>query len=297
MNRLVIFVALMIPVAAGATGDPPVTLREMLAQAMSRGAITYPAYKGQWQLILAPAYVKAQDSRKGLSNDLNGYGFTAAATYGLSRHWTAGFMAGYAKVRGPRTFGISPADSNGYHAPLATTKLGTAPGGYDRGAGVMTFMSAIWDHWTGDNFRLPVTMGVGYLSLEENADNPSIGLKHYGEVRSPAVAVGAAPAFNLGRLFRLTSYLIVVQPLNAGEGHIVDYNPSNGVENRRLDYSRDSAPMETMVPIFGIDLTYRPWGLGFSYIPAIEGATAYSLKWTHRWGPKSADDVKDRPTP
>ncbi|OGR98124.1 MAG: hypothetical protein A2V88_06150 [Elusimicrobia bacterium RBG_16_66_12] len=126
--------------------------------------------------MLAPAYLQAKDSRKGLSNDLDGLGFTAAATYGMSRHWSAGFMASYAKVKGPRTFGTCPPDTRGRQACLSTTKSGTAGGAYDRGSGFMTFASAVWDHWTGDNFRLPVTMGVGYPDLEETADNASLGL-------------------------------------------------------------------------------------------------------------------------
>lgn len=284
---LVLSLILTAPAIANATGDPPVVLREMLGQSMSRGVITYPIFKGQWQVKVAPAYVKAKDTRKGEWNDLDGYAFSAAATHGLSRHWSAGLLLGYGKVKGPRNFGFRAPDGQ----ELTTTKNKDAIRADDDGSGFMGFAAAIWDHWTGDNFRLPVYMGIGYMNLEEKADDKSLGLRHSGKVSSPLIAFGAAPGFDLYKGLRFTSYLVVAIPTNAGTGEIIDYNPVTGRVNSRVAYSQDSDALESSMPVMGLELTYRPWGLGFGYTPAIEGATAYSVKWTHRWGPQTAAEA------
>lgn len=277
------------PVVANATGNPPVVLREMLGQAMSRGVITYPIFKRQWQVKLSPAYVTAKDTRTGQWNDLDGYGLTAAATRGLSAHWSAGLMLGYTQVKGPRSFLLRAPDGQ----ELQTLKDRNAIRADDDGKGFIAVATAIWDHWTGDNFRLPVYMGIGYMDLEETADDKVRGLRHSGKTSSPLVAIGAAPAFNVYKGLRFTTYLMMAMPTDAGKGEIVDYNPATGRVNSRVGYSQESDPIESGVPIMGVELTYVPWGLGFGYTPPIEGATAYSLKWTRRWGPQTAAEAKD----
>lgn len=287
-----LLVALLFPAWANATGDPPMIMSQMIGQALSRSMVTYPMYPGELQLKVAPGYIVAKDSRGGWSNDLKGGALTAAATYGLGRHWSVSWMAGYAKESGEGAFGLSPSGQPGQMIqPISAPGKPNPFQGHDEGNGFMTSVGAVWDHWTGDNFRLPVYMGLGFLSLEEKVDNTTNGLRRSGKVSSPTVSLGVVPGVNLGKLFRFTGYFMLVEPLDAGSGTIADYNPATGRVITQLDYKRPGG-MESAVPVMGIELTYRPWGLGVGYSPAIEGATSYSLKWTRRWGPQAEADVR-----
>ena len=284
---------LLFPALASATGDPPMILQEMLGQAMSRGMVTYPLYKGQLQLKVAPGYIVAKDSRSGLSNNLKGGALTTALTYGLSEHWSLAWMMGYAKQSGTGVFGLAASGQPGQlmQSLNVGAKANGSFAGNDEGSGFVTSVNAVWDHWTGDNFRLPVYMGIGYLNLEEKVQNAALGLRRKGSVSSPAASVGVVPGVNLGKLFRFTGFLLMTTPFDAGKGEVVDETPLVGVTGApRLDYKRPGG-FEATVPIMGVELTYRPWGLSFGYTPAIEGATSYSLQLTRRWGPKTAAEV------
>ena len=87
--------------------------------------------------------------------------------------------------------------------------------GAGHGSGVVATVSAIWDHWDGDGFRLPVYLGGGVMSISEQADLPGVGMKRTADVTSPALLVGASPAFNIWK-FRAVTYFMITAAFDPG---------------------------------------------------------------------------------
>jgi hypothetical protein len=261
---------------------------------MSRSVLTYPMREGVFQTKFAPSYVTVNgDTRSpnggGMYNKMAGYGMTAAVTYGFTDHWGVSLLAGYTNISGERS--VSFRDNSGALIMTPPAKVGgvNAPQliGAGQGHGIVATVSAVWDHWEGDGFRLPVYAGGGIMSISEQADHAGFGIKRSADVTSPAILVGAAPSFNIWK-FRAVTYFMLTAALNPGTGSIVDYNPANGVTNTRTNYALVGG-LDSAFPIAGIELTYRPWGVGFTFAPDIdgEGAQSYGLKWSREWGAKA----------
>jgi len=271
-----------------AVGEPHSTTAEGLNQALSRGVVPYPIHKGERQRKIALTFLdvdlKALQKQRVVKQD--GWAFTGAITYGLSEHWGIGFTGAYCKLSGPHSL-------NNYGSPHRHTPFNSPKLPYDKtvmgdgsGEAYAGLVSLIWDYRTGDKFRLPIYFGTGYMSVKARAENRQLGLKVTGEVHSAVLHWGFAPSFNLSK-FRTVLFFMRAEPLDPGKGEIVDYNPTTGEVNNRAESKLSSGgflPKDAGLAALGLEFTYKPWGLGFTYIPPREGASAYGLKWTHRWG-------------
>jgi len=280
---------------AQALGDPPMIVMQSLGAVMSQSVLTYPLRGGVFQSKLVPSYITSNgDERQpnggGFYSKMSGWGLTTAMTYGFTDHWGVSLLAGYTNINGDRT--LSFRDNNGTLIVAPPARLNgagsTAPmlitAGH--GYGLVATASAIWDHWTGDGFRLPVYLGGGVMSISEQADHAGYGVKRVADVTSPALLVGLAPSFNIWK-FRAVTYFMVTAALNPGTGSIIDYNPQTGAVNNKTNFPLVGG-LDSAFPIAGLELTYRPWGLGFTYAPDVagEGAQSYGLKWSREWGGK-----------
>lgn len=277
-----------------AVGDPPMLIIQSFGAVMSRSVLTYPLREGVFQTKFAPSYVTVNgDTRQpnggGMYNKMSGYGLTSAVTYGFTDHWGASLLVGYTNISGDRS--VSFRDNNGALIMTPPAKAGGLNGpqlvGAGQGHGIVATASAVWDHWDGDGFRLPVYLGGGIMSISEQADHAGLGIKRVADVTSPALLVGVAPSFNLWD-FRAVTYFLVTAALNPGTGSIIDYNPRTGATNSRTNFPLVGG-LDSAFPIAGIELTYKPWGLGVTYAPDIqgEGAQSYGLKWSREWGGKA----------
>jgi len=276
---------------------------QALSAVMSRSVLTYPLRAGVFQTKFAPSYVtnNSQDSSNvnngpnpnidgRFSNKMSGYGMTTALTYGFTDHWGVSFLAGYTNISGSRT--LSFRDNNGTLIVTPPAKVNSATnngnnainGAAGQGHGIVAIVSAIWDHWEGDGFRLPVYLGSGVMSISEQADAAGYGMKRTGDVMSPSLLVGMAPSMNLWK-FRAVSYFMLATALIPGTGSIIDYDPRTGAVNSKTNFPLVGG-LDSAFPIAGVEFTYRPWGLGFTYAPDVmgEGAQSYGLKWSREWG-------------
>lgn len=148
--------------------------------------------------------------------------------------------------------------------------------------GFALLVNLIWDHWSGDGFRLPVYFGTGFM-LAEGSVEMATGVRREGKTSAPVLTLGLGPSFRVKR-FRLGGFFILSGPFSGGKGSIVDFNPATGVENSRVDFDITSDPLESGAAIMGLEATYLPWGLSVGYVPSIEGKTSISLKWSRQWG-------------
>lgn len=179
-----------------AVGDPPMLIIQSFGAVMSRSVLTYPMREGVFQTKFAPSYVTVNgDTRSpnggGMYNKMSGYGMTAAITYGFTDHWGVSLLAGYTNISGERS--VSFRDNNGGLIVTPPAKVGGLNGpqlvGAGQGHGVVATASAVWDHWDGDGFRLPVYLGGGIMSISEQADHAGFGIKRSADVTSPALLV------------------------------------------------------------------------------------------------------------
>lgn len=96
--------------------------------------------------------------------------------------------------------------------------------------------------------------------------------------------MGASPAFNIWK-FRAVTYFMITAAVDPGTGSIIDYDPRTGAVNKKTNFPLVGG-LDSAFPIAGVEFTCRPWGLGFTYAPDIqgEGAQSYGLKWSREWG-------------
>ncbi len=274
------------PSIVRATGSPPMLANGELSVILSRGLVTYPLRKGVWQTKIAPALLTDKDSRNGQEVDLSGAGIGASLTYGLSDHWGINFIVGYSKTDGTRhmstcyTQGNVSSCSDDFVTAKVNNNLNGQPG---EAKGFAFLANIIWDHWSGDGFRLPVYFGTGFMEAKGSVETAS-GVRREGKTSAPVLTVGLNPSWGIKKKFRLGGFFLISGPLSGGKGSIVDFNPATGAENSRVDFDISGDPMESGTATIGLEATYLPWGLSFGYIPAIEGRTSISFKWSREWG-------------
>jgi hypothetical protein len=278
--------------SAHATGNPPNLVIQAMGAVMSRGVLSDPLRENTYQSKITVSSVTNNNTDSScanctgsgaFTNDMKGDGFTAALTYGFSNHWGASILAGYTSISGTRT--LSLRDDSGALIITPPARMGTnanVNGADGSGKGYVATVNAIWDFWEGDQFRLPVYFGAGIMSVSEQADSTLYGVKRTADFVSSTLLVGIAPTITTDN-FSTSFFFMVVNALNPGSGTINDYRL-----NTRADFAL-AGGLESAFPIAGIEFTYRPWNLGFSYSPDItrEGAKSIGFKWSTEWGGKS----------
>jgi hypothetical protein len=276
---------------AHATGNPPNLVIQALGAVMSRGVLSDPLRENTYQSKLTVSSVTNNSTDSScpncvgsgaFANDMKGDGYTAALTYGISNHWGASFLAGYTNISGSRT--LSLRDDSGaliIATPARMSSNSNVKGADGSGKGYVATVNAIWDYWEGDQFRVPVYFGAGMMSVSEEADSTLYGIKRTADFISSTILVGIAPTITTDN-FSTSFFFMVVDALNPGTGTINDYRLNNKTEFAL------AGGLESAFPIAGIEFTYRPWNLGFSYSPDItrEGAKSIGFKWSMDWGGK-----------
>lgn len=255
---------------------PPTPTRMALSEAIGHGMLSFPLEKSRLHTRIAPGYSTIDMNNAKMS----GWALTGSANYGLSDHWGVGFMAGHNDLHGN-----SPMSGFGDLVPQglnATQAKYDARNHDSKGQGTVALGTLVWDHWTGNGFRLPVHMGLGYIGITETRDDPTLGVKNGGTLNGGAVALGAAPSLGFGK-FRAAAYVMVIMCLGQGTEYVSDYNPGTGAENRRYSGPGLGDSDSILLPL-GTELTYMPWGLSLGYVAPIDGASTYTLSWTRRWG-------------
>ncbi len=232
-----------------------------------------PFKKKALDLHLTPGYATYSAPANGGVQEAkaSGFGLGASVDYGLSAHWAIGGLLGYGRMTGDDTSGI-PILVDGY---MASAML-------------------IGEPLSGDNFRIPVMLGVSYENNSTQATSNGIlapngasvpinsGQVLYG-INGLGTMFGFAPQFNTGPL-RWIIFGIGMDVGNHQPGlHITGPEAPSGVApGSTMDYGGAAAGMTVM---------YHPLNLSFTYIPASTVAVSangerdevYALNWQHRF--------------
>ncbi len=270
-----------------AAGNIPLTQEQSLGNLLGYGFPVNPMKKGVLEFRIAPAFLRYKDMGSSSQINLSGWGAASAVTYGISDHWGFGFFVGGETMRGTRNFNPTPPGSA---AVFSSLKIGCTVGqqcdrvaGDSSGRGIVLAGSVIYDPMRGERFRLPISFGLGYVNVKETGDNSSVGFRRVGELKSPAIFFGIAPQFKVWK-FRVTTFAFSFGAKDNATGYVEDYDPATGGTINKHEYA-ETGDDTNSVKQMGIDFTYMPWGLGFTYIPDYgEGASSYSVKWAARFG-------------
>ena len=143
-----------------------------------------------------------------------------------------------------------------------------------RSTGYVATANAVFEPVTGKDFNVPIMAGLGYRNLTENADG--FGGQIFA-AKGLAMDAGVAPQFNTGPLrWIFFGYLFTGEPS-------VRTMQASGLA---------SSPAENIGGGAGLRVTYRPWNIGITYIPASttdvaadhgESNNVYALSYQHRF--------------
>jgi hypothetical protein len=217
-----------------------------------------PLKAGQWYVKLNPGYWRDSEDTNifGTTNkySVEGVGFSAELLYSFTDHWGVNLSAAYATV----TNGTSAA----VNVNVRENRLNVPA----EGSGFTSVVSAVYDHFEGDNFRLPIWVGVGYFNFDNTAEGTfqfkgnTIHTRSHNDKTAPIFIGGLAPQWNWG-LLRIVPFGNVAHIPGA-------LNVSGLVENlstgQRNETRGEVEPVKT-VAILGATIKYRPWNLGLTF--------------------------------
>jgi hypothetical protein len=243
------------------TLDQEQLFKSPLGQFFGNATSTAKLSKDLLETKLTPGVFALASRNNNASNDwrAKGQGLSFAITKGFSEHLGVTIMAATASQGGSYDLGGDRSDR-----------------GFAIGIG------AVYDYFSGANFRFPVTLGISSYSLEGSGTNLSTAtsIKYKVNGGSPAAFINLSPSFKTWDL-RWAPFLLVMQ----GNGQINAEIQTTGGTQTTQDRSHPIASM-------GIRVIYEPNDiLTFSVIPAaLSGSDGthsklefYSWTWTKAW--------------
>lgn len=166
-----------------------------------------------------------------------GYGGTVQAQYSLSEHFGLDFSG----------LGFS---GSGTYTPGAAEIGGST--GSSSVSGWLVGAALVLDPFSGDGFRLPFFFGVNYQQL--SSSTPGSPIITSMTLSTPGYTLGVSPRFNVGFL-RFEPFLVVTTPTSKGTVtcSAVVIAGACGAQDIQV------------LPVFGVDIVFRPWGLSFYF--------------------------------
>jgi len=272
-----------------------------------------PMEEGKFNVKVVPAYWTFSGKSSAINTDLkdklSGGGFAFSGTYALSAHWGITGLATY--FTGSGTGPMNPHLPNAGRFIPGTTQTWGGPrcGGCPQppptpdtsqnitGAGGS--LGITYDPFSDpEGFRLPMYLGVGFYNIQtdqlagnflaqyalvEPTLNPSqvANLPTRQRVRDSlqfiTMNAGIAPQFNTGP-FRWTPFaMVTVGPVS----HSTE-NQQTNLTTGQTTTANSSRTNTAGIYTGGLGIQYRPWNLGFTYVPGFisRGASLYSLTWS-----------------
>ncbi len=256
------------------------TDKYILGAALGYGFASEPLQPKTFYFKAAPGYFQTRAGRDGLvgESEFQGYLLGGTLLYGFSEHWGVNFTSAFEQT----TSGTArPVEVQGGPPPI----LGGGSHGYILG------VAGVFDPFDGDDFRLPMTLGISYnyysTTVEGDFSGGGQGF-HYKERisrSSPGIYAGAAPQWNWGD-FRLVPFGVVSESglfNQRGTGKYTLNNNSTGTTNQfEIKYH------EATYFAVGMTVKYRPWNLGLSYVRADLFANnldtnLFTMTWDRSW--------------
>ena len=277
-------------------------IQPALGELMVHSFPTTPLSKGLFETKVTPAYFtvskKMGEPSQGQGNyyideTVKGPGVSVGVLYGFSEHWGMSALAAYAQDKGDISVGNSYVQNLGGPGQVLANN-GTAS---DRG--VTLGVNLIYDHFSGENFRLPMMLGVSYLNYSGSAEtdinfNATPGHAGHAGLASEQYSnsgvgftAGLAPQFNTGP-FRWVFLIFAAEAVSSTKGSYRETDLTTGQTAQDPTWSDDSHGVEGG----GITAVYRPWNVSFTYLaPFLSSGpdrhldvSVYSLTWTKKWG-------------
>lgn len=262
----------------------PADVQAMLSTVFCYAMPMSPLRKGHKELKLVPSYLVGNNPRSAPPGGMKADPFQVRNEKISGMGWAGVFVWGFSEHLGMSVLGAGMSESgtidSEYVFPYPSDRNSYREG-KQTGSGYVGAASFIYDPFGGEGFRLPLMLGLSMNSYSgevraTNAGGEPLGEK--GSNQAPGILFGVSPQFNFGD-FRAAPFLIVSMFGDNTKASQIKYLSSTGpAEKTQIKIKSDT------VGNVGIDLTYRPWGLGFSYIPDFSGVTAYTFKWVKKWG-------------
>ncbi len=241
--------------AAGAVSAqdlmPEKVLEEAEAAGLSVAFPSEPMRSGQ-TLGVMPMWITSDFAWK-QGPVTHGPGLALSYDWYHSRHFGAGAM-----LAGEQASGDWPAENS-----VSVT-----------GSGYVASAFLLYDPFSGNNFGFPILLGASQAYADLKAESP-VSVTGGGKTTQNGfgLMIGFSPQFNAWR-FRIAPYgALSLAP-----------NPSwctRGSNNCEYD---PGFPYQA-IGGGGLSIIWRPLNLGFTYTTATSpGASAYTLKWTKRFG-------------
>jgi hypothetical protein len=168
-------------------------------------------------------------------------------------------MFGYARMTGTDYEGL-PATAEGY----------------------LVSENIIFDPFSGDNFRLPIMLGLGYENNTQTGSSAASTLLGSSQVlfasKGLASNLAISPQWNMWSLRWI--------PFFYSMGLLGSSYSAPGLVAHEGNQGQNSGAIGA-----GITVMYRPWDLSLTYIPTFtndvshgETSNVYSMTWQHRFG-------------
>ncbi len=245
----------------GGRGTGVINIRPALGNLFARSLPTTPLEKGLLEGKVAVGVFKMGQDKDGASikQSLPGSGGALSLLYGFSKHWGVTAIAGFAGAKGDFQR-INPYGN-----------VGDIVSGKPEQKAVNAALNLVWDGFSGDNFRLPVMLGLSYLKYSESLSIPFTILQgplinHRGVMSEDysydefGYSLGLAPQFNTGQ-FRWVPFFFSTSAVNKGKRKYMERDLDTGQVYTATPNTEESGTVVT-----GIQVVYRPWNLSYSYI-------------------------------
>lgn len=283
------------------------------------GFPTTPMEEGRFNFKVVPSYWTFDGESKVVytneKDKLSGGGFAISGTYALNNHWgITGIAVYYAGS------GTGPLHNAGKPGQLPPGRIGSqlqcgipacppdppVPSTNQNVNGVAGTLGITYDPFSDpEGFRLPMFIGTGFFHFvrEQKTDNYTAlynncvagagpcATQPGGLVFSPTrshvkldqdlltISAGIAPQFNTGLIRWIPFGMVTGIYRNDRSAENQQTNLATGQATTvRSSKSQDGAVTYSA----GLAALYRPWNLGFTYVPGFvsQGASLYTLTWS-----------------
>lgn len=266
--------------------------------------------RGNWQVAVKPTYLKVNElfhRRGGIhkGEDMKGWGGSAALSYALTDRWLV-----YGILTGAQLSGKSSGkDVSSPFMPSNWTAddIPNYQNQIEGTVSVYNLNSGIGFNMIGNSAgRWSIPLFLGFFVQQVKADlkagaASTIDLTYYpnglppvdytGNNTQPGASVGLAAACNVTKRIQVTPYFMAAKVFSKSKFkqtvtgvHPADAPPPSWPVGYTDESQLRHGAQETLFPIFGLNLTYRPWGLAFGLgglIPLLSPEDSYDgLKLT-----------------
>lgn len=267
---------------------------ELMGPFLTNAFPTTPMQKGMKEVKIVPAKISAtKSSERPISGgdvqgdyDVSGYGIGVSFMHAFSDHWGYSVIGAYEKTSGTVNPLLIEDGARGIDADVEQFSF-------------LVMAGLIYDPFSDpEGFRMPIFFGLSlYDAKDERRFDGTVGGDSVtAEMDTSRTAVsfsfGLAPQFNVKsfRLSFLAAYMASVgEPeFTASFTNLTTGESGGGGSNSGSGDFNDGEENTNDIVALGLQIQYRPWNLGFLYVPSFfieRGSYNFvTLTWKKSWG-------------